>query len=203
MGMCASQMRYLMLTGRKTDVEFQGQQINQQRTVLAQESQDIFNRLLAMKAPSDTDFLTSQQVVTASAEETNFVAGMYYYVGSGGMTNYTQSGSLVQWDGKSAIPTNAIRYQDNGYVTSGGTIAPNPSTNGPDQSNDLLQLAQYNYQHQYDVMNLEINKIEQMDRSLELKLKNLDTQQEALNTEMESVKKVIDKNIEQTFKTFQ
>ncbi len=37
---------------------------------------------------------------------------------------------------------------------------------------------------------------------LELRLKQLDTEQNALNTELEAVKKVIETNVEATFKTF-
>lgn len=59
MGMAASQARYLELTARKTDVEFQGQQINQQRTELANESAGLFNELLGLSVPtppSTTDY---------------------------------------------------------------------------------------------------------------------------------------------------
>jgi hypothetical protein len=52
MGLAASQARYLALTARKSNVEFQGQQINQQRTLLASESADLFNQILAMKVPT-------------------------------------------------------------------------------------------------------------------------------------------------------
>ena len=38
MGMAASQARFLGLTARKSNVEYQVQQINQQRTSLANES---------------------------------------------------------------------------------------------------------------------------------------------------------------------
>lgn len=67
---------------------------------------------------------------------------------------------------------------------------------------------QYNYDMQvYEKKIADINakteKIQQQDRTLELRLKQLDTEQEALQTEMEAVKKVIDKNIESTFKTFE
>lgn len=67
---------------------------------------------------------------------------------------------------------------------------------------------QYNYQQTVYEKNLaDINaktkKIQEQDRTLELRLRQLDTEQEALQTEMEAVKKVIDKNIESTFKTFE
>ena len=46
-------------------------------------------------------------------------------------------------------------------------------------------------------------ELQETDRTLELRLKQLDTEQEALQTELDSVKKVIDKNIDNVFKTFQ
>ena len=44
--------------------------------------------------------------------------------------------------------------------------------------------------------------IQQQDKTLELHLTQLDTEQQAIQTEMDAIKKVIDKNIEETFKTF-
>ncbi len=63
MGMAASQARYLGLTARKTNVEYEGQQINQARTALANQSANTFNELLALEvptAPSTQDFTTLQ-----------------------------------------------------------------------------------------------------------------------------------------------
>ena len=51
MGMAASQARFLGLTARKTNVEFEGQQINQQRTMLSNESANYYNSLLGMTVP--------------------------------------------------------------------------------------------------------------------------------------------------------
>ncbi len=52
MGMAASQARYLALTARKTNTEWEGQQINQARTALANQSANLFNRLLNMEVPN-------------------------------------------------------------------------------------------------------------------------------------------------------
>lgn len=49
---------------------------------------------------------------------------------------------------------------------------------------------------------LRINAIQSLDKGLELQLRRVDTQQQAVQTELEAVKKVIDKNVELTFKTF-
>ena len=47
-----------------------------------------------------------------------------------------------------------------------------------------------------------INALQSLDKALELQLRRVDTQQQAVQTELEAVKKVIDKNVELTFKTF-
>ena len=66
---------------------------------------------------------------------------------------------------------------------------------------------QYNYENaKYDKMVQDINAqtsiIQQEDRQLELRLKQLDTEQNALKTEMEAVQKIVKDNVEDTFKTF-
>ena len=65
----------------------------------------------------------------------------------------------------------------------------------------------YNYQQtEYDKAITDINAkteiIQAQDRNLELRLEQLNTEQSALQNEMEAVKKVVDKNIELSFKTF-
>ena len=68
-------------------------------------------------------------------------------------------------------------------------------------------LNEYNYQQaQYDKKVQDINSkleiVQQQDKSLELNLKQLDTEEQAINTEMEAVQKVISKNVQDTFGTF-
>lgn len=55
MGMAASQARYLGLQARKTNTEYEGQQVNQQRTALANQSADLFRRLLTLEVPTPPD----------------------------------------------------------------------------------------------------------------------------------------------------
>ena len=52
MGMAASQARFLGLTARKTNVEYEGQQVNQQRTTLSNQSANYYNQLLGMTVPT-------------------------------------------------------------------------------------------------------------------------------------------------------
>lgn len=51
MGMAASQARFLNLTARRTNIEYQGQQINQQRTELANQSASLYNQMLSLQVP--------------------------------------------------------------------------------------------------------------------------------------------------------
>jgi len=56
MGLVASQGRFLMLTAKKTDVEFQGQQVNQARMELANKSAATNNTILSLPVPTQADF---------------------------------------------------------------------------------------------------------------------------------------------------
>ena len=96
----------------------------------------------------------------------------------------------------------SIRFED-----STATYALNTETI-TDENAYQDAMNQYNYDMQvYEKAIADINakteKIQEQDRTLELRLRQLDTEQEALQTEMEAVKKVIEKNIESTFKTFE
>ena len=67
--------------------------------------------------------------------------------------------------------------------------------------------AKYEYaQYEYDKAQQEINAkteiIQQQDRNLELKLQRLDTQRTQITTEIEALEKVLNDNIESSYKTF-
>ena len=97
MGMAASQARYLALTARKTNTEWEGQQINQARTALANQSANLFNRLLGLEvpnAPKTTDYtelqysytdgenesvLESWQQLSSADPDYNYIVNSYYY----------------------------------------------------------------------------------------------------------------------------
>lgn len=323
MGMAASQARYLGLTARKTNVEYEGQQVNQARTALANQSANTFNELLALEvptSPSTQDFTTLQysyqdgiygETITEMTELINDPEGYNYlvshyhysdvytgvrsvknnpqvvldkagipkYVGNSEVSAYDEADSILkgayeqicknfpddkiatsdkiyiwQYQGKTYFATledltasgnsaldptkpteNQVkltqydaeslktkveqvqkafvdlddkgRAQSIRFTDSTATYALNTETITDDNAyQDAMN--QYNYDMQvYEKRIADINakteKIQQQDRTLELRLKQLDTEQDALQTEMEAVKKVIEKNIESTFKTFQ
>ena len=335
MGMAASQARFLGLTARKTNVEFEGQQINQQRTTLSNQSANYYNQLLGMSvpvAPSVEDYtktvytfndgaLTNtitSLVATGNGEYTvsylrewndDFAAvsaatsivttdGNNYFVGDtqlrklGDTANaaddpylstvddiaglereeqaymdalnakygqgewyvrYVQnstSGAYIPYFYKASEIEDASKYE----ADTGRSIANiNCYTMGtdknveevkalehckveqdstgryisislPDENGNMVTYAlttatvtdqekyddamnQYEYdKYLYDQTIQEINaKIEitqAEDKNLELRLKQLDTEQSAIQTEMDAVEKVIEKNTESTFKTF-
>ena len=109
MGMAASQARYLALTARKTNTEWEGQQINQARTALANQSANLFNRLLDLEvpnAPKTTDYtelqysytdgdnesvLDSWQQLSSADPNYNYIVNHYYYANI-----YTGSQKLLE-----------------------------------------------------------------------------------------------------------
>jgi len=63
MGMAASQARYLALVARKSNCEYEGQQINQSRLLLANQTANLFNQMLGLTVPvppSTQDFTKTQ-----------------------------------------------------------------------------------------------------------------------------------------------
>ena len=99
MGMAASQARYLALVARKSNCEYEGQQINQERTILSQQCTALYNSLLTMEVPtppSTQDFTTIE------------------YSGSDGASNFTigtviPSGETYSVEIISSQPGNALQ----------------------------------------------------------------------------------------------
>ncbi len=52
MGMAASQARYLALVARKSNCEYEGQQINQSRLILSNQSANLFTQMLGLEVPT-------------------------------------------------------------------------------------------------------------------------------------------------------
>ncbi len=228
MGLAASQTRLVTLTARKIDLEIQGQNINQQRlNIAAQEEQLAQNYSAALSKTvlqlSTTDAYgdTLQLALTAGnlqnsantvicdsngkpiAGNTPSVViaqglqdGQYqsYTIGTDG-GSYNSSGSFVNSAG-TAI-TN-IQSGINGYTEyNWNSTLPNGSPSHIQSSTDTDGEAQAEAVYQSALA-----QIEPQDKMLEMRLKDVDTQHQAIQTEMDAVKKVIDKDIDSTFKTF-
>lgn len=73
MGMSASQARYLSLTARKSDLEFRGQQINQSRLMLSNQSANLYSSMLSMSVPTppvETDFMKDVYTFSLGGDST-------------------------------------------------------------------------------------------------------------------------------------
>ena len=90
MGMAASQARYLALTARKSNVEYEGQQINQARTALANQTANLFNQMMGMSVPtppSVADY-TTVQYSFSDGSNTEAIANYYQLGNSDSDYNY-------------------------------------------------------------------------------------------------------------------
>ena len=143
MGMAASQARWLALTARKTNVEYEGQQINQARTALANKSANTFNELLALEvptAPSTQDYTTIEYTYKdGTIEETidtmtqltndpdyNYLVTHYHYsdVYTGVYNRLTNPQVLIGTNGvKNITERTAITESGGTYYINGATVS--------------------------------------------------------------------------------
>jgi hypothetical protein len=194
MGLSASQSRSLLLTARKCDLEFQGQQINQRRIILSNElavaaqkySDALANTIIEIDNGDDFEKITQNNLALAP---NNFV--------------------LCDRAGKKVTGTVSADALELGLKTGGYCLKRDNDGDGtaervnwatqPDikerlyNEDDAAATALYEFQ---------TSQIQSKDQKMEVELKNLDTQRSAMDTELDAVKKVIDKNIERSFKTF-
>lgn len=152
MGLAASQARLLLLTQRKSDVEFSVQVINQRRTALASQAGAIIR----------------------------IMANAMYQNDNPSILNATDLNDPTTIQDVGALP--GFLFTDPGVIPNTNPVPQTPIATG-----------------QYEI---QLAQIHQLDKELELRVKDLDTQHKEVETEYDAVKKVIDKNIETSFKTF-
>ncbi len=84
MGLAASQARFLGITARKSNIEYEGQQVNQQRTALAEEVNSLYTQLLSLSvptAPDTTDYYETNYSFTLDNTEDydgDYIIKSYY-----------------------------------------------------------------------------------------------------------------------------
>lgn len=137
MGMAASQARFLGLTARKTNVEYEGQQINQQRTTLSNQTANYYNQLLGMSVP----------VPPSVADYTKTV----YTFQDGSLTNSISS-MIAQKNGEYLISYTSSWVDDFAAVSAAQSIVTrievptNPEDNVYDEFGNKLNATIYKYQ---------------------------------------------------------
>lgn len=222
MGMSASQARYLCLTARKSNVEFEIQQLTQQKLMLANQLDDeaslwsdgmniqhlYYDPTGTGSATTDLPRLT-YQTVTSSVEDGGLsmrVTDSYGRIVVTELPNPMPEGQTVENYVVEPYATQAQYFEDN-IKTGNWNIQKVEDSQWIDISVDGASFIYQGVdQGDYNIANAEyeakVEKLERIDKKFDTQIQQLTTEQRAIETEMESVKKVIDKNIEETFKTF-
>ena len=121
MGMSASQARLLSLQARQSDLEYQGQQINQERSVLSQQVTGLYNSLLTLSVPtppSTSDYTTVEYAGTVGATSYTFDASSVKPGKNNETYGQTYVVTLFQNDyGHSLAKESNIAYVNNNAVT--------------------------------------------------------------------------------------
>lgn len=123
MGMAASQARFLGLTARKNNVEYEGQQINQQRTALSNTSASYYTDLLGMSVPicpavedytqtiySFNDGALTNTITSLTAQNDGSYNVSY-------LSSYTNDFAIV-----AGGSTSIVKDTNNGYMVGGQTL---------------------------------------------------------------------------------
>ncbi len=323
MGLAASQARFLGITARKSNIEYEGQQVNQQRTALAQEVNALYNKLLSLDVPTapdttqyyetnysfsldntesyDGDYLiknyyqnddgtyylntertynknvavgtvlsnsgityttgeTGERTYTLNTPEGSYQLtanaqnsasmialinetygegtvtddSLYYYQDADGLTHYmtptqvegyTDGSSLSSYISSNKEVTETVIFEsatvtfdENNRFSSISATDPNTgasifntttvdTTRVHDDEGYEAALRDYTmsrdeYDKEVADLNAQTETLQQEDKVLELRLNQIDTEQNELQTELEAVKAILDKNIENTFNTF-
>lgn len=129
-----------------------------------------------------------------------------YTIGSDTKTREVKAvaGVKVERDSSGRFVSISIPNQDGSGTYSQYSLTTNTMTD-QDAYNDAMneyEHEKYLYDQSIEEINAKIEIVQTQDKNLELRLKQLDTEQKAIQTEIDAVGKVIEKNVESSFKTF-
>jgi hypothetical protein len=113
-------------------------------------------------------------------------------------TNNELRNATIEFDSSGRIST-ITDEEGNTYTT---TATTETDSDAYDDAYNQYEYNQYVYDQKQSEINASIEILQAQDKSLELRLSTLDTQHSAIQTELEAVKKVMSKNIDNSFKTF-
>ncbi len=225
MGLSASQARYLQLTARKSNIEFEAQQTTQAKMMLANEIEGeakLWNEKMNTKhlyyakdgIAGDTSNLPRLTYQAVTSQPADGGLGMRVVDASGRMVVPSLPNPLPE--GKTADDyvidpkcNQADYFEEQLFGCNWRMQEANLFANG--QWTDVsVDGSAYIYQGideeemtaglaDYEA---KVERLQNQDKQFDMRLDQLKNEQKAIETEMDSVKKVIDKNIEETFKTF-
>lgn len=227
MGLAASQGRLLLLTARKSDLELQAQTISQDRlllsiqqeTIATEYSEAVNNQVYQIKLDGQNDW----QAMSISALNEFYGNGPTDFSGSNYRIWDTRKGkavnlqSIYQVDGDSDTPDSTLQrmltsglwlIQTVDRDSDGNTIT---DSTGKTSFTSISISGQSSFRQQYYTeddaaakakYDSAMARVQRLDKQLELKLNQVETQHKAVETEVESVDKIISSNIESSFKYF-
>lgn len=267
MGLASSQARMLLLTARKSDLEYRAQMISQRKINLAMQTEELANKHTQAISNRKLQFVyyTSQSDNVQLSEDLTYGSLMASNNGTAGnylirmansgkylVTGYTSDDiaenkynvayKLAQQDGYSPDQINSIdknvlinAYTNKMQIDAGGafmntSLFQEAIRNGSvllykaeekaGADTDVAKMVEYKSivwsgeSNIKDVLKTEDDAesnaeweakslvLSNQDKMLDLELNQIQTQHKAIETEYESVKKVIEKNIEVSYKIF-
>jgi hypothetical protein len=212
MGLAASQTRFLTLTARQHDIEYQAQQISNSRLQLSAQLEKIATDYT--NSLSDRNLFTSnippsqyQQINSSNLASAGF---QVFVVGQNVLfDDYVPAAGEIKKSLEDGIRdgTYVLLKQANPFSQS---IMTNPaSLTGNYESVDWRQVSEIyddlftaNDAKAEDEYDRQIAQVQQKDKKLTLQMQRIETEHKAIESEMEAVKKVIQQSTEGAFKTF-
>lgn len=206
MGLAASQGRLLLLTARKSDLELRAQQITNTEMILAMQTEAIAKEYSNKLSNKDLMLITAIGVLDGQRTKSVPV----------GYTALVESGYRIFKDGVDITencknePAASIQEKiKRGIYTIREAKKEGDDTETPSEDINIAGSESFydTYYTQDDgeataVYEAKMAEIQVKEKQLQLDLQQVETQQKACDTEIESVKKIIDKNIDRTFKVF-
>lgn len=222
-------LSYAQIPNEKTFNEYKNDNTNKHKSMIFRYEEGNDKGFYSYKASSGNDYTVvdskyEESFINAGLEMNDY----YQYEASSGIrfvkredvegnlnnqsrTITTFAVSTIDVTKKNTLSGASVEFDSSGRISSitdeeGNTYTMTASTETDNQAyDDAYNQYEYN-QYVYDQKQTEINAnieiLQAQDKSLELRLSTLDTQHSAIQTELEAVKKVMSKNIDNSFKTF-
>ena len=218
MGFAASQARILLLTARKSDLEFRAQQITNSEMILAMQTENVAKEY--SNAMSNTKVqikvLATQNGQDSKYEDITFanIVSQGYSImikGSDGKfkdptpQDLVDLGIIIQQNADGTFVYSPDHKFTEAMLLTGQAGLRDPQGNLTSVSGDPNIQTVYDTsddasaQAKYDTAMAAIHVKE---KQLQIDLEQIKNQQKACDTELDSIQKIIDKNIDRTFKVF-
>lgn len=206
MGLAASQGRLLLLTARKSDLELRAQQITNTEMILAMQTEAIAKEYSNKLSNKDLMLITAIGVL--DGERTKSVPVSYTSLNESGYRIFKDGVDITESCAKEPAASIQEKIKRGIYTIREQKKDANGETTLTEDINIAGSESFYDTYYTQDdgeataVYEAKMAEIQVKEKQLQLDLQQVETQQKACDTEIDSVKKIIDKNIDRTFKVF-